>query len=347
MKKLFTSLLALSLLLVGCGGNSEDDGYEVALVTDAGTVTDKSFNQSAWEAVKAYGETSGKTYKYYQPQDTDKAGLKATIAEAIDNGAKVVVTPGFNFTEALMESQEEFPDVKFIAIDQSDLAPTSNTVSYMFAEAESGYLAGYAAVKEGYTNLGFMGGMAVDAVVNFGIGYIQGANDAAKELNTTVNVKYTYTGTFSESPEINTQAKAWYNAGTDVIFSCGGGICNSIFSAAEELNKATIGVDSDQHDLSDTVLTSALKGVTAAVREGLEAYGSDSFQGGKVITLDKAGDTAFPGRFANLTEADYTAVKGQIEAGSINLLTNKDLDSSNSAKDPSKLTWSNVTVSFE
>lgn len=347
MKKVFASLLALSMLLVGCGSGGGDDTYEVALITDSGTVTDKSFNQSAWEAVQAYQKESGKTAKYYAPQDTDDAGLLATIDQAIENGAKVVVTPGFNFTVALGQAQDKYPDVKFIAVDMTDLKPASNTISYIFAEQESGYLVGYAAVKEGYEKLGFMGGMAGDAVVNYGVGFVQGANDAAKELKKNVEVRYTYTGTYSASPEIKSTASGWYNSGTEIIFSCGGGICTSIFAAAEDANAKAIGVDTDQGDLSATVLTSALKGVTAAVKEALDSYGNDSFKGGETITLNGSGDMVYSAdKFSKFTEADYKAIVQKIADQSIELRSHSDLKENDS--DPSKdITFSNATVKYE
>ena len=140
------------------------------------------------------------SYKYYAPKDTDQAGLLSTIDDAVDNGAKVVVTPGFNFSGALYQAQEKYPDVKFVTIDfepqkdgSGETKVGDNTVSYLFSEQESGYVAGYAAVKEGYTKLGFMGGMALPAVENYGVGYLQGASDAAKEMNVNVDVNYTYT----------------------------------------------------------------------------------------------------------------------------------------------------------
>ena len=295
MKKFFASILCLGMIFGATGCTSGgDDTYEIAMITDSGSVTDKSFNQSAYEGVKEFGEKNDITYKYYAPKDTDQAGLLSTIDDAVDNGAKVVVTPGFNFSGALYQAQEKYPDVKFVTIDfepqkdgSGETKVGDNTVSYLFSEQESGYVAGYAAVKEGYTKLGFMGGMALPAVENYGVGYLQGASDAAKEMNVNVVVNYTYTGTFSESPDIKSKASSWYAGGTEVIFSCGGQICNSIFAAGQEAGKYTIGVDTDQSGDSDTVVTSALKDVKGATIEALNAYKKDKFQGGKTIILKK------------------------------------------------------------
>ncbi|MCD7894171.1 MAG: BMP family ABC transporter substrate-binding protein [Erysipelotrichaceae bacterium] len=352
MKKLFASLVALSLLLVGCGSGSDDDssstdGFEVALITDSGSVTDKSFNQSAYEAIEAYcGEDI--TYKYYAPQSTDDDGLYATIEQAIDNGAKIIVTPGFNFTTAVTQAEADFPDTTFVAIDQTDLEPTSNTISYIFAENESGYLVGYAAVKEGYTKLGFMGGMAGDSVVNYGVGFLQGANDAAEELGVEVSVNYYYTGTYSADPSIKTACDNWYvNDGVEIVFSCGGQICSNVFASAEENSAMSIGVDVDQGDESTTVLTSALKGVGAAVTEALEAFYNDSFEGGKVVTLTGSGDMVYNAdKFTTFTQEDYEAILAKIQNSEIDLYSCDDITENSS--DPSTyIDLSNVTVNYQ
>ena len=232
MKKVFASLLALSLMLVGCGGGKGGEKEEakdktpvIALVTDQGTISDKSFNQSAWEAVEKYGKEKDLGYKYYKPATFDTAGYTAQIENAVDNGAKVIVCPGFKFSETIANIQEKYKDVKFILIDATPakgdnaVEPTENVYCALYKETQPGYLAGYAAVKEGYTKLGFMGGIALPAVINYGYGYLQGANDAAKELNVKVEVKYAYTGTFNESPDIKSKSAGWYNSGTEVIFS--------------------------------------------------------------------------------------------------------------------------------
>ncbi|MCD7839707.1 MAG: BMP family ABC transporter substrate-binding protein [Erysipelotrichaceae bacterium] len=352
MKKLFASLVALSLLLVGCGSSddsdSSSDGYEIALITDSGSVTDKSFNQSAYEAIEAYAESNSKTYKYYAPEDTDDSGLYATIEQAIDNGAKIVVTPGFNFTNALIEAQEDFPDIKFVAIDMTDLEPTDNTVSYIFAENESGYLVGYAAVKEGYTKLGFLGGMAGDAVVSYGVGYLQGANDAAAELGVDVTVNYYYTGSYEAKADWKTVCDNWYvNDKVQIIFSCGGGICANVFASAEENGGMSIGVDTDQSEESTTVLTSALKGVGAAVTEALEAYYADTFEGGQTVTLTGTGDMVYSAdKFTNFTQEDYETILSKVQGSEIDIPSSSDITVIDA--DPSTyVEFSNLTVKYQ
>lgn len=368
MKKMFASLLALSMVLVGCGNGGSDKGDgdnsdktpEIALVTDQGTISDKSFNQSAWEAVKEYGDANSLGYKYYKPSSFDTAGYTQQIENAVDNGAKIVVCPGYKFANTIANIQEKYADVKFILIDatpqdaeEKAVEPKDNVYCALYKEAQPGYLAGYAAVKEGYTELGFMGGITLPAVINYGYGYLQGANDAAKELGIKVNVKYTYTGSFNESPDIQSKAAGWYNTGTEVIFSCGGQICNSVFAAAEQTNKMTIGVDSDQKDASKTVLTSAMKGVKKTVADEIKAAYEGTFKGG-IYTLDASqeyvGLSDDFSRFKKFTKADYDKIFESVKNGDVKIITNDDVEKDANGNPNTKTlknVLTNVTVSYE
>ncbi|MEG0744670.1 MAG: BMP family ABC transporter substrate-binding protein, partial [Erysipelotrichaceae bacterium] len=186
------------------------------MITDIGTIDDKSFNQGTWEGIKAYAEKNKITHEYYKPTEQSTDAYLAAIELAVQGGAKVVITPGFLFEEPIYIAQDKYPDVNFILIDGNphdakgkDYKTGKNAVGIVFAEEQSGYLAGYAAVKEGYTKLGFMGGMAVPAVTSFGYGFVQGADAAAKELEIdNVNVKYHYTGGFDATPEVQTLASS-------------------------------------------------------------------------------------------------------------------------------------------
>lgn len=278
---------------------ASDGGYELALITDVGTIDDKSFNQGSWEGLNKYAEDNDITCKYYKPAEkSDEACLNA-IDLAVKGGAKVIVTPGFLFEVPVFEAQTKYPDVTFIVIDA---APTNtegtveisdNVLSVFYAEEQAGYLAGYAAVTEGYKQLGFMGGIAVPAVIRYGYGFIQGADAAAKEMGLAqgdVNIKYTYVGNFDASPENNAKAAAWYNEGTECIFACGGGVGNSVMKAAETAGTKVIGVDVDQSVESATVITSAMKNLGDSVYNAVGSYYDGTFEGGQSLNLDAASD---------------------------------------------------------
>ena len=306
-------------------------GYELALITDLGTIDDRSFNQGAWEGLVKYAQENGITHKYYQPADQGDDAYLNAIDLAVQGGAKVIVTPGFLFEVPVFLAQDRYPDVKFVLLDGSPnngdydnfvgkVSP--NTVSVFYAEEQSGFLAGYAAVKEGYRSLGFMGGMAVPAVIRFGHGYIQGADLAAKELGLAkgaVTINYFYTGTFAPSPDIQTRAAAWYNEGVEVIFSCGGGICFSIFPAAENSGNVVIGVDGDQSSESPTVITSAMKMLTTSVYDCLKDYYDGKFQGGQTLLFSASSDgVGLPmdtSKFTTFTESEYRDVYAKLASG--------------------------------
>lgn len=333
MKKL---LILLSILLVvfgltACATTKEPEvteeptGYEIALVTDIGTIDDKSFNQGAWEGVVAYAEETGKTYQYYKPAEGTTVAYVAAITEAVAAGATVVVTPGFMFAPAIYEAQDLYPEVSFILLDAdphtedySTFRIEKNVYSVYYAEEQSGFLAGYAAVKEGYTKLGFMGGMAVPAVVRFGYGFLQGADYAASELGIEVTANFKYLNSFAPDTAWATEAKSWYNEGTEVIFVAAGGAGLSVMAGADEVDGKVIGVDVDQANLSDSVITSATKGLTSSVYDGLTDFYAGSFKGGQVVTLDVTVDgVGLPAdfsRFTTFTAADYDAIYATLVA---------------------------------
>lgn len=289
MKKLLAIILTVSMacmLLTGCGAKNKT--YEIALITDKGNIDDKSFNQGAWEGVLEFAEANDISHQYIKPQEANDAGYLKAIDDAVTAGAKVIVTPGFYFEVPVYEAQTKYPDVKFILLDgephTADYATyktESNVACIKYAEEQSGYLAGYAAVKDGYTKLGFMGGIALPAVQAFGYGYLQGAEAAAKELNLadgSISVIYNYTGNFDENDTNKATAKTMYQEGTEVIFACGGNVGKSVMSAASEAGTKVIGVDSDQRYDSETVITSAMKGLHASVVTVLESiYKTESW----------------------------------------------------------------------
>ncbi len=349
MKKFLVFMLTMALLLPVLSGctptvvtpDDDDDpqGYELALVTDIGTIDDKSFNQGSWEGLKAYAEEHDITYKYYQPAEKTTASYIDTIDLAVEGGAKLIVCPGFLFEPAVLQAQDDHPDVMFILLDgfpnNGDFDNLisrieDNVYSVFYAEEQAGFLAGYAAVKEGYTKLGFMGGMAVPAVIRFGYGYAQGAELAAEEMGIdSIELKYHYTGGFDATPEAQALAASWYNDGTEVIFGCGGAVGNSVMAAAEAAGTKVIGVDVDQSNESETVITSAMKQLSISVYDGIAAFYGDSFPGGESVSLDATVDgIGLPmenSRFEDFTQADYDAIYAKLVDGSVAPLKDTDV----------------------
>lgn len=355
MKKFLALLLALvmALSLVACGGQnapadgtgagtvnpdsiademtSDDGKYEIAFVTDVGQLKDKSFNQGTYDGVKLFASANEKSYKYYQPANgaeaTDDDRYDAMKA-AVENGAKVVVCAGFMQGNALAKAAAEFTDVMFVFIDGWSLG-MDNVAGIVFHEEQCGYLAGYAAVMEGYTKLGFCGGGGGtnDACCRYGYGYVQGAEAAAAEKGVKVEMNYTwqYGANFQPSAELQALAAGWYQNGTEVIFSCGGSIFDSITAAASANDAAVIGVDVDQSFSSDTVITSALKGIGEAAQMALAAVYDgtfvEKFGGANCANLGAAEDAVgLPTEtwsLQNWSVDDYNAMFAKIVDGSI------------------------------
>ena len=279
MKKFLALTLAVLMIVgmfAGCGKKaatnadaiademtSKDGKYQVAFITDVGQLKDKSFNQGTYDGVKLYADANGLSYKYYQPANgneaTDDDRIDAMIL-ACENGAEVVVAAGFMQAAALTAAAEAYPNVNFVFIDGWALG-LDNVLAIDFQEEQSGYLAGYAAVMEGYTKLGFTGGGggANPACCRFGYGYVQGAQAAAASKGITVDMNYSweYGAAFGASPELQTMLDGWYSNGTEVIFACGGSMCQSAFAAAGANDGKVIGVDVDQSSQSEYVITSA------------------------------------------------------------------------------------------
>ncbi|MCL2805168.1 MAG: BMP family ABC transporter substrate-binding protein [Treponema sp.] len=329
MKKLGVILLSVFVLLSFACGNTGK--FELALITDLGNIDDKSFNQGSWEGLYQYAIENDITYKYYQPLEQSNVAYLSTIDLAVRGGAKIIVTPGFLFEVPVFIAQDRYPDVRFILVDgvphsedYSVFKIADNTVGVLYAEDQAGFLAGYAAVKDGYRRLGFVGGMAVPAVVRFGYGFVQGAEYAAAELRLApgaITINYHYTGGFAATPEAQTLSASWFREGVEVIFACGGAVGNSVMAAAEQEGKKVIGVDVDQSAESPTVITSAMKGLQTSVYNCIAAYYEGYFPGGETLVFEAANNgVGLPmetSKFQTFNLDDYNAIYQKLIEGAI------------------------------
>lgn len=333
MKKLLVLLSAV--FLIGSFAASSY-GYDLALITDLGTIDDKSFNQGSWDGLKDYAVKHKISYKYYQPTEKSTVAYLAAIELAVKGGAKLVVTPGFLFEEAVFLAQKSHPNTRFVLVDSiprkdGESFIAKNTVGITYAEQEAGFLAGYAAVKDGMTKLGFMGGMAVPAVIRYGHGFVQGAEYAAQELGIkSVSIRYHYTGGFDANPEVQTLAASWYRSGTEVIFGCGGAVGNSVMAAAEATKTGkVIGVDIDQSVESPTVITSAMKNLGSSVYKLIEQHYAGKFPGGGHIIFNAAnGGVKLPmktSKFKTFSQTDYDKIYAKLVSGGIKINSSIDI----------------------
>lgn len=322
-------LFALAASLGSCKSNEA----EIAVVTDLGSLMDGSFNQGTWEGAKEYAEANGKTVNYYQPPNTSDAtdaDRVTAMNTAIKNGAKIVIAPGFAQANALTEVAKANPEVKFVFIDGFTLGQ-DNITAISYNEHEAAYMAGYAAVKEGYTKLGgTFGGSGKNLACNrFAYGYVQGINAAAEGVSgVEVKISFKYSDSYSASPELQTQMSGWYTNGTEVIFGCGGSMVNSVKAAAEAVTETDskkakiIGVDVDQYSLSNRVITSATKGLKASVKKVLGQFYNnewDTALKNKLQQLgakdDATGIAYHSDRLTKFTESAYTTLRNGIISG--------------------------------
>lgn len=321
MKKTAVLVMALcAALFISCKEKKEEaasseSSVKIAMVTDSGDITDQSFNQTTYTACKEYASENGLEFNYYKPAGDSTADRVASINAAVQDGYNVLVLPGYLFAEAVVETAEMNPEVIFAGLDigEGDIAGAarekgksswfdgdrvklpSNVFCAVYKEEIPGFMAGYAAVKEGYTHLGFLGGMAVPAVIRYGFGYVQGINRAAEEMNISdkVTVEYVYGGQFYGDQQIKAFMDGWYkNRGVEAVFACGGGIWTSAADAAKDAGGKVIGVDTDQSPLINSYaegmcVTSAMKGLGATVKSVLAAVKSGNWNeySGKIESL--------------------------------------------------------------
>lgn len=335
---------------------STDGKYELAFVTDVGQLKDKSFNQGTWNGVKLYASTNSLSYKYYQPANgseaTDDDRYDAMKA-AVDGGAKVVTCAGFMQGNALAKIAEECPDVSFVFIDGWPLTAAdgktvlTNVAPIAFKEEQAGYFAGYAIVMEGYTKLGFCGGGGGTnaACCRYGYGYVQGAEAAAeaKGVDVTMNYSWQYGSSFQASPELQTMVSGWYENGTEIVFACGGSMFESVVAAASANDGSVVGVDVDQSYESDTVVTSAMKGVSQAAEWAITKYYDGSWKdiGGVAQSLGvNDGAVGLPTdtwSMKNFTVDQYTELFEKIKSGAVTV-------DPNYPEDMATATFAHVTI---
>jgi len=324
------AVAALAVSLSACATNT----FEVAMITDLGSIDDKSFNQGTWEGVDQYAKDNNRSAKYYQPTDGTTAAYVAAIDLAVTGGAKVVVTPGFLFEEAIYIAQDKYPDVRFVLLDgvprnadYSDFKTADNTLAILYAEHESGFLAGYSVVQDGYEKLGFMGGLPVPAVKKFGFGFVAGAYYAAQEMGklatvSVPNANFEYLGTFAPSDTVKSTAAGWYNAGTQVIFAAAGGAGNSVMgAAAESTNKWVVGVDVNQIPQSERVITAAMKELGLAASEAIESHFNNTWRGGYTKIYNAANNgVSIPddfSRFRTFNKTQYDLTQTLVANGTV------------------------------
>lgn len=343
MGKLFRLVLCIVVIFSVMSFQVNGEGnFKVGLVTNATSIDDKSFNQGTWEGI----QRACKQYKleatYIRPAGSTEADFLKEIGNLYDAGYKLIFCPGFQFETAVFYAQKKYPEAKFVLIDgaphSGDFKPVvgKNTASVIFAEHESGFMAGVATalqVKEG--EVGFIGGMAVPSVQRFNWGFQQGVKYANETLGVKVLIKpdnVIYQGSFDNVAAGQQLAAQMFDRGVKAIFCAAGGVGIGSINEARARAKAgqkvwIIGVDRDQYwdgiyeGEKSVVLTSAVKRVDQAAYAMVKALKEGEFPGGEILTFNaKTNGIGIPENNPNLSrevQENVAKVLAELQSGKI------------------------------
>lgn len=331
-KKLLAILMSTIVTLgIGCSNSteqSENTKIKVGMVTDSGTIDDKSFNQGTWEGIEKAKNESLIDSTYLKPNGTTSADFLNEINNLYDSGCKFIITPGFSFENAVYAAQNKYADAKFVLIDgtpndgNGNSGVNENTVSIFFAEHEAGFLAGVAtALKIQDGKVGFIGGAPVPAVLKYNWGFQQGIIYANETYNTKIQLdseNFVYEGTFTNAAAGKQIAASMYDRGVNAIFIAAG--TTGVGAIGEAKTRAmsgqevwTVGVDIDQYEDGvyeegkSVMLTSAMKKLSQASYDIILKELDGNFPGGETIMFDSKNDgVGIPETNPNLND-DITA----------------------------------------
>ena len=345
-KRLVAFILATmtTITLIGCTShdNATQDVMKVGMVTDAGTIDDKSFNQGTWEGINAATDELNVKATYMKPNGQSDEEFLTEISNLYDSGFNFIVTPGYKFEGAIYSAQDKYSDAKFVLIDgtpndgNGNSKVGDNTVSIYFMEHEAGFLAGFAtALKIQEGQVGFIGGVEVPAVQKYNWGFQQGILYANENFNTRIEMNkenFLYQGTFDNSAAGQQIAASMYDKNVKAIFVAAGttgiGAINEAKARASKGEDVwTIGVDVDQYsdgiyqDNKSVMLTSAMKKLSQASFDMISKELNKSFPGGETIMFDIKNDgVGLPTENPNLTsdiEHRVNEIREKIKNGEI------------------------------
>lgn len=253
-------------------------GETIALVTGV-SGTESGADAMLWQGVQTFASAYGYTATTQTAEGDSSADAETALRTAAESGAKLVICRGDAAATALYRIQENYPDVHYLLFDDEphnddySAYKAANLVHcVLFQEEQAGYLAGYAAVIDGYTSLGFVGAREIPGIVRYGTGFLQGAEAAAEQQGETVNLKFWFADTYDENDAVTQRMADWYNGGVSLIFVSGGTLYKGAAQAAEQTGGKVMAGDTNVTALSDSVLASAVKCYNAAVQRQLYEF---------------------------------------------------------------------------
>ena len=330
-RKLKCTVLALGitgLLFGGCG--QEQESMKIAMITDGGSIEEAGANQKVWQGVVQFSEEFSKVAEVYVPDGQNLAAYEKTMAEAAENGADVIICAGEAFETAVYDMQRMERNVRFILLDgtpkteEGEVKLRGNTTSLLLAREQAGFLAGYAAVKEGYVNLGFLGGNKSEENILYGSGYLQGIDRAAEEMGldpSQVTVRYRFLDGNSISPSLMQNVEDWYRQGCQVVYACDSGPELLAEKAAEMYGARIMDTRMNESPQSASVLTSAGMDYQQAAYYSLKLLAEGELPGGREMILDAASGSVglrmADAGFSVFSQEQYDAVAGKLASGEI------------------------------
>lgn len=342
MKKTLAVLLMLVVCFSGFAQGTKEatattEALKVGMVTDAGTIDDRSFNQGTYEGIARAAEELGLECTYLRPAGTTTTDYLTAISDLYDQGYRFIACPGYLFVEAVSQAQEMYDDLMLIIIDDALATGIGDkTVAITFRENEAGFLAGVAtALKLVEGEVGFVGGLEIPAVQKFNWGFQQGVAYANANLGTNIAMNannFVYSGSFADLALGQQLATAMYDSGVDAVFAAAGGTGVGVINEAKNRRLSgedvwAIGVDVDQYSVGDMgngescILTSAMKDVAGVAYDQAVAAANGTFQGGRHIELGVAeGRAGIPVSNPNLTpeiEAKVAEVAELVRSGAV------------------------------
>lgn len=333
MKRKLTFLLALCLMcsLLGCGRSGEDElgnvretACEIALIVPGKSLRGDSQSQKLWDGILTYAKSGGVTCRWFGANASGVEDFEKAISKAVSKGARVIVGRGSDFEQAAVFGETEYLDVSFILMDAEQSDNISEEMKHdsmariCFFEEQAGYLAGYAAVTEGYRSLGFLGERDRPSSLRYGRGFIKGADAAALELGIeAVDMKYQYLETKtskegSKGADAAALAGSWYEEGLNLIFTCCEEGQDAIVKAAEAADGKVIGLEDHRLRSSKALVTVVEKNLSQAVNRVLNSYYNGEFPGAETVVFDVSdgslGLSMKGARFSEFSQERYDAL---------------------------------------
>lgn len=279
-------LVVLLVVFYGVAAAQTASISRVGLVTDVGKIDDRTFNESAYNGMmRAVNEFKLESafIETQQPTDYDK-----NIEQFAAAGYDVIITVGFMLGDATKKMAEKYPKVCFTIVDFAYDPPLDNVVGLVFAEEQSGFMAGaLAGLMSKSKIVGMVAGVEIPPVIRFRKGYDAGVKHVCPDCE----VLGVYIDSFVDPARGKTAAMSQIDEGADVIFGGGGATGSGAILGATQAGVWSIGVDQDEYLTtfkegrtpgSDKLLSSAMKRVDNAVYGAVKQAVEGKFSGGTV-----------------------------------------------------------------